>query len=125
MRRSLFTITLSGLLNLDSVASNPVRSWGVHAGSNLASEWNIGKRSPLQDTCAAPVDIPTTAPKPNPFTALSGNEIDGIVEWLQDNEALGLNLTDRTNPDLSMSDNYIAHIEALKPNKTDVLSYLD
>lgn len=43
-----------------------------------------------------------------------------------DNSALGLNLSDHTDTTLlRMSDNYIAHIETLKPNKTDVLSYLD
>lgn len=49
-----------------------------------------------------------------------------MATWLLENSALGLNLTDHSNSTLlRMSDNYIAHIEALRPNKTDVLSYLD
>jgi primary-amine oxidase len=63
------------------------------------------------------------APKPNPFKALSGEEIASVVSWLMADKAL--NLTNVDSETLSLSDNYIAHIEALKPNKTDVVSYLD
>lgn len=54
---------------------------------------------------------------------LSQPELDSIVEWLG-SSGLGLNLSDPSSPTLAMSDNYISHIETLKPNKTDVLDYL-
>lgn len=73
-----------------------------------------------------PVTVYTTAAKPTPFHPLTLDEIDSIVEWVQAPER-GLNLTDVTDPNitLAMSDNYIWHVETLKPNKTDVLAYLD
>lgn len=76
-------------------------------------------------TCPVPVDIPVEAPKPNPFKALTGDEIASVESWLMSTESLGLNLTDLSSGTLALSDNYIAQIEVLKPNKTDVLSYLD
>lgn len=75
-----------------------------------------------RDTCPAPEDILIDAPKPNPFGALEPEELASVLGWLTDYSAL--NLTNSSSPDLGLSDNYIAHVEILKPNKTDVLSYL-
>lgn len=117
----LLSLLLSGLTTL--------------AAPNLRKRFDPGHRLDItarctsSDTCTAtcpvPVDIPVEAPRPNPFKALSGAEIDSVTSWLMTNNALGLNLTDVESQALSLSDNYIAHIEVLKPNKTDVLSYFD
>ncbi|KFA81446.1 hypothetical protein S40288_11245 [Stachybotrys chartarum IBT 40288] len=63
--------------------------------------------------------VTTTAEVPNPFHRLTDKDIEIITSWLQDLER-GLNLTNAASPDLSLTDNYICHMEELKPNKTDV-----
>lgn len=70
------------------------------------------------------MDIPTTAPKGNPFVALSQAEIDSVAAWLL-SPFQGLNLTNTSSPTVSLSENYIWHIDVFKPNKTDVIAYLD
>lgn len=50
--------------------------------------------------------------------------MDGVVAWLVD-PGQGLNLTDTSSPNLSLSDTYIWYIDILKSNKSDILSYLD
>jgi len=47
-----------------------------------------------------------------------------VVEWLL-SPSQGLNLTNTSSPTLSLSDNYIWRVDVFKPNKTDVLAYLD
>ncbi|KAH6664360.1 copper amine oxidase [Plectosphaerella plurivora] len=61
---------------------------------------------------------------PSPFKVFSDSELQGLAAWLHAPEQ-GLNLTDPTSPNLTISDNYIWHIEELKPNKTDVLAFLE
>jgi hypothetical protein len=75
-------------------------------------------------TCPVPEPISTTAKVPTPFKSLSSEDLQEVVSWLYD-PAQSLNLTDLESPELAITDNYIWHIEALKPNKTDVLAYLD
>ncbi|KAK8029243.1 hypothetical protein PG991_006299 [Apiospora marii] len=90
------------------------------------SDWKAGaifKRQSGAAACPVPQDVSVTAPKGTPFVPLSQPELDSIVEWLG-SSSLGLNLSDPSSPTLAMSDNYISHIEILKPNKTDVTSYL-
>lgn len=82
------------------------------------------RQSQSNGTCAAPVDIPTTAKISTPFQHFSDAEISAIVAWLSA-PAQGLNLTNASSPDLKQTDNYIWLLEPLKPNKTDVLAYLD
>ncbi|KXJ88365.1 copper amine oxidase [Microdochium bolleyi] len=84
-------------------------------------------REALNTTCKVPSPLAaetTTAHKPTPFTLLTSEEVHSIVEWLFAPER-ALNLTDASLPELAMTDNYLRHIEELKPNKTDVLAYLD
>lgn len=50
--------------------------------------------------------------------------MDDLAEWLLA-PGQGLNLTSTSSPNISLSDNYIWHLDVLKPNKSDVLSYLD
>ena len=76
------------------------------------------------DTCPVPKSIKVTAPKASPFKQLSDNETSSIVEWLQ-SPVLGLNLTSAESENLTQTDNYIWLVEAILPNKTDVLTYLD
>lgn len=76
------------------------------------------------DSCGAPTYVPTTAGKPTPFFVFNETELQDITQWLLD-PAQGLNLTDATSPNLTQTDNYIWYIEPLRPNKTDVLAYLD
>ncbi|KAK8011681.1 hypothetical protein PG990_010646, partial [Apiospora arundinis] len=83
----------------------------------------IFRRQDSASACPVPQDVTVTAPRGTPFVPLSQSELDSIVEWLG-GSGLGLNLSDPSSPTLAMSDNYISHIEILKPNKTDVLSYL-
>ncbi|KAM0327066.1 hypothetical protein ACHAQA_006190 [Verticillium albo-atrum] len=125
MRSYFLTATVLGLVGLVASAPDPSRTWDIHARpqgapSKPVSRWSIQAR----DTCPVPEDVLVTAPKVNPFTALSPDEMESVVAWLTA-PSLGLNLTNSSSPTLAMSDNYIAHIEALKPNKTDILSYLD
>ncbi|KAL8327344.1 hypothetical protein RB597_003593 [Gaeumannomyces tritici] len=113
MRSAPFALVVFGLLGLGDAAPNVRFSPRGQARPSLRTS----------DTCPAPVDIPVKAPKANPFGALTAAEMTAVVGFLSDNKAL--NLTNSTNPTLAINDNYIFHIEALKPNKTDVLSYLD
>lgn len=64
----------------------------------------------------------TRAPKYNLWNSLTADEIEGIIKWLYD-ETRGLNLT--KYEDAGPWDNTIGVVEALSPNKTHALSYLD
>jgi primary-amine oxidase len=94
----------------------PKRTWDHHSSSK--------RLAPRQATCKAPVDVHTTAKIATPFKSFSDLEVEALTTWLFAPER-GLNLTNASSPDLSISDNYLYHIEPLLPNKTDVLSYLD
>lgn len=126
MKLTFLSGALLGCLGLATAAPDPRYSYTVHAGAKAFPPSPAERRSlhERQQTCAAPVDIEVTAPKANPFVALSQDEIDAVAAWLLA-PAQGLNLTNSSDPKLALSDNYIWHIQALKPNKTDVLSYLD
>lgn len=117
----LLTGVLFNLVALGVAAPNPSYS---RFGENSVPSKRHDSQLKARDVCPVPVEITTTAPKPNPFVALSQDEIDAVGRWLLD-PAQGLNLTDTSNPNVSLSDNYIWHVDVLKPNKTDVLSYLD
>ncbi|KAF9886523.1 hypothetical protein FE257_011430 [Aspergillus nanangensis] len=69
------------------------------------------------DTPAKAVD----APKENAWHGLSGDETASVVQWLFHQKDLNLTTTD----DAGEWDNTIALVELLRPNKTDVVSYLD
>ncbi|KAF2020584.1 copper amine oxidase [Aaosphaeria arxii CBS 175.79] len=84
----------------------------------------LSRRSNNESLCPAPVDIPTVAKLPSPFTPLSEAELSDVKAWLYDPKQ-NLNLTSTKSETLSQTDNYIWIIESLYPNKTDVLSYLD
>lgn len=117
MRLTTLLGVFTGLVGLSTSAPGSLSSTSVRSGS---------KTLKARDTCPVPIDIPVKAPRPNPFSALTIEESGSVVTWLMEDSALGLNLSDHTNTTLlRMSDNYIAHIETLKPNNTDVLSYLD
>lgn len=117
---SLLSLLLSGLATTSAAPNLRKR---FDDGGNPSLEARCASSETCTATCPAPVDVPVEAPKPNPFKALSGEEIASVVSWLMADKSL--NLTDVDSETLSLSDNYIAHIEALKPNKTDVVSYLD
>ncbi|KAK7981360.1 copper amine oxidase [Apiospora saccharicola] len=108
-----------GLLNAARSYPDNQRKWSY-------SDWRAGaifKRQSGAAACPVPQDVTVTAPKGTPFVPLSQPELESIVEWLG-GSSLGLNLSDPSSSTLAMSDNYISHIEILKPNKTDVTSYL-
>lgn len=118
MRPVLLIIAL-GLLDAARASTDNHRKWAY-------SDWKAGaifKRQSGAACCSVPQDVSVTAPKATPFVLLSQPELDSIVEWLG-GSSLGLNLSDPSSATLAMSDNYISHIEILKPNKTDVTSYL-
>ncbi|KAL2211275.1 copper amine oxidase [Sarocladium strictum] len=111
---------LSGLVAGVLAAPGGSRTWDVHAGIG-----HLDARSSVSNgTCPAPIKILTTAKVSSPFKPLNTTEISAIVDWLQ-SPVQGLNLTDHAAEGLKMTDNYIWHVEELKPNKTDVLAYLD
>ncbi|KAF2415597.1 copper amine oxidase [Tothia fuscella] len=100
----------------------------VHAVPALSATEFQNENTPAKrqspGTCPAPFDIKTTASKPSPFNIISEAELQELVTWLSAPERK-LNLTDYTSPNLSQSDTYLAFIEPLISNKTDVLAYLD
>jgi primary-amine oxidase len=114
--KSLFLALLAASA-VSAVPSRPARTWDVHASSRRNND-------PSTESCPVPKTIETTAKVPSPFRHLSKCEIKTIANWLQAPEQ-GLNLTDASAEGLSISDNYIWHMEEHKPNKTDVLNYLD
>lgn len=72
--------------------------------------------------CAASGPPPASPPAPiNPWASLTVPETTAIAEWLSTPER-ALNLTSGTAA--SISDNYIYHIGAWRPAKTDALAYL-
>lgn len=115
MRPSSLLLAFLGGVSLSTAAPNPPVARGRVSGHRSLV---------ARDTCPAPEDVLTEAPKANPFSAITPEELASVVGWLTESSALALNLTNSSSPELSISDNYIAHIEILKPNKTDVLSYL-
>lgn len=110
--KALTGLTCAALFILGESAPNPGRG----------SLYN--RQSNANGTCPAPKDIPVRAAKASPFKPLTEVELSSITEWLYNPEN-GLNLTDSASETLSQTDNYIFTIEALFPNKTDVLAYLD
>lgn len=120
----LLAVFLLSLVGLGVAAPDTRYSRSIQFGEQPIPSRRYDAQLKARDVCPVPVDITTTAPKANPFIALSQDEIDAVGRWLL-SPAQGLNLTDTSNPNVSLSDNYIWHIDVLKPNKTDVLSYLD
>lgn len=117
------------LLALCNFLSPVVSAPGVHIKSTrdlkpCSKDPVHTRKSQLDGTCTAPVDIPTTAKVPTPFKHFSEVELESIVKWLSAPEQ-GMNLTNPNSPDLKQTDNYLWLVEPLKPNKTDVLAYLD
>lgn len=115
------------LFSIAGAVPSPRRNWDVHSGLQGGPGSSYIRRSvPEADnaTCAAPQDIPVRALRPSPFLPLSADEVASISDWLYQPER-GLNLTASSSETLSQSDNYIWIIEALYPNKTGILSYLD
>ena len=125
MKSKILATVLLGLVSAASAAPGPRYDATTRGGQRHGSSSRPDRRS-LQprDICPVPVDIPAVAPKSNPFMSLSQDEIDNVAVWLLD-PAQGLNLTNTSSPGIALNDNYIWHIESLKPNKSDVLSYLD
>lgn len=125
MKVVYLSAALLRLLDLASAVPGRRYSWrDVSGATGYAQERSERRILKARDTCEVPVDIPVSAPKPNPFVALSQDEIDAVASWLLSPDQ-GLNLTNTSGPSISLSDNYIWHIDVLKPNKTDVLSYFD
>ena len=136
LRALLALPALAALLSL--VSSSPTlpagsKQFDVHARtapgrlaqrealSQTLTRRNSGKNS---TTCPIPTDIPVRASKPSPFLGLSDAEFSSVVDWLFQPEQ-NLNLTSVSNENLTQTDNYIWMIEALHPNKTGILAYLD
>ncbi|KAK8079437.1 hypothetical protein PG997_007255 [Apiospora hydei] len=108
-----------GLLDAGRASSANQHKWTY-------PDWRADKIFKRQDgtgACPLPQAMLVTAPRKTPFVPLSQPELDSIIEWLG-SSSLGLNLSDPSSSTLAMSDNYINHIEILKPNKTDVTNYL-
>lgn len=120
----LLPVILLTLRGLGLAAPDTRYSRSIQVGEKLIVSKRSNSQLKIRDECPVPVEISTTAPKSNPFVPFSQDEIDAVGRWLL-SPAQGLNLTDTSNPNVSLSDNYIWHIDVLKPNKTDVLAYLD
>lgn len=116
-----------GLVGISEAIPNKLRPWDVHSGlpGDSTSVYTRRTVSPLGNgTCPIPFDIPVRALRPSPFLSLSADEVASISAWLHD-PARGLNLTAASSETLAQTDNYIWIIEALYPNKTGILNYLD
>ncbi|KAH6723513.1 copper amine oxidase [Leptodontidium sp. MPI-SDFR-AT-0119] len=115
----LRTAVLSAFCALLSVGiASPAQS---HTESVRRS---IARRTNGNGTCPIPTDIPVRASKESPFLPLTNEDFGSVVDWLFQPEQ-NLNLTSVSNENLTQTDNYIWLIEALHPNKTDILNYLD
>jgi len=126
-RQTLSWLTCSALIFSVASSPSPKRNWDVHSGLKSGPGDSIVKRtaeSSSLGTCPAPQDIPVRAAKQSPFMPLTAAEIASVSAWLYEPEQ-NLNLTSSTSTSLVQNDNYIWIIEALFPNKTDVLAYLD
>jgi primary-amine oxidase len=121
--KSLLLLAFCNFLSL-AVSDPSVRAQGKRDVPSQPNRPVRIRSSQLNATCAAPVDIPTKAKIPTPFKIFSEAELTSLIEWLSAPEQ-GLNLTDANSPELKQTDNYIWLVEPLKPNKTDVLAYLD
>lgn len=117
-----FSILASSALLLSVQAAPEYLPRDVHSWPPSNDDAIISTRDTL--SCPFPVTVSTVASKPNPFIPLSSKEQEAIIAWLY-LPAQGLNLTNTTSATLSMTDNYLYQIEVLKPNKTDILAYLD
>ncbi|KAK0625529.1 copper amine oxidase [Bombardia bombarda] len=80
-----------------------------------------GERRAVETSCAETLLTTTTAPKPNPWAQLKDFETASVVEWLFAQEDLNLTISE----DAGAWDNTIQLVEAMWPNKTDALAYLD
>ncbi|KAK4208151.1 copper amine oxidase [Rhypophila decipiens] len=80
----------------------------------------MGKKA-NNETCAKTLAKDITAPKANIWGALSDVETAGVVEWLFAQPELNLTTSD----DAGEWDNVIQLVEAMWPNKTDALAYVD
>lgn len=133
----LRTAVLSALCALVSVSfaspAQPLPRFDVHAHNAPASlsakhtesvRRSLERRTTGNGTCPIPTDIPVRAAKTSPFLPLSNEDFGSVVDWLFQPER-NLNLTSVSNENLTQTDNYIWLIEALHPNKTDILRYLD
>ncbi|KAK4186305.1 putative copper amine oxidase [Podospora australis] len=86
-----------------------------------AIEGNNQKRAPETPFCAESLTTTVKAPKDNVWGTLVDVEIASVVEWLFAQEDLNLTITD----DATGWDNTIQLVEAMWPNKTDALAYID
>lgn len=125
MRSTIFAIVFLGLVSAACAVPGPRDDFTTCGGQGRGSSSQTVRRL-LQprNSCPVPEDVSVVAPKSNPFVTLSQDEIDGVAVWLLD-PARGLNLTNTSSPTIALNDNYIWHIDVLKPNKSDVVSYLD
>ncbi|KAH9428700.1 hypothetical protein MCOR27_006242 [Pyricularia oryzae] len=123
MKPSVISLCLAAAANALLETRHP-RDLSGGQGMNPVSRRTNNNSTGSGSTCPAPKTVRTKAAKANPFTALSQDEVDSVMRWVS-NPALGLNLTSPTAENLAQTDNYVWHVEVLKPNKTDVLAYLD
>lgn len=79
------------------------------------------KRQVATNECHANPNNAVTAPQINPFRDLSPPEVADVAEWLFSQPDLNLTASDAAGE----WDNTIALIEALPPNKTNVMAFLD
>ena len=64
-----------------------------------------------------------SAPHANVWAQLTNDEAASVIEWLHDSSKSGLNLTAAENA--TAWDNTISVVDALMPNKTAVLDYVE
>jgi primary-amine oxidase len=94
----------------------------ARADSHAQLSETYAKRESLfkrDETCGFSVPDPATPSKTNIFAELDENETQGAYNLLTST----FNLT--YYGDATLYDNYLVWIEAIRPNKTDALSYLD
>jgi hypothetical protein len=125
LSQALLWLNSVGLIFSANAAPDPSRAWVVHTG--LQKGYCHSRRSIssiTSGTYSAPLDIPVRAALPSPFLPLSVKEIALVHKCLYQPER-GLNISSSASATLNQTDNYIWIIEALYPNKTGILNYLD
>ncbi|KAK0648916.1 copper amine oxidase [Cercophora newfieldiana] len=80
-----------------------------------------GRRAAELESCAETTTTTITAPKPNPWAPLTNDETAAVVAWLFAQADLNLTVVENA----TSWDNSIVLVEAMWPNKTDAINYLD
>ncbi|PYI16855.1 putative membrane copper amine oxidase [Aspergillus violaceofuscus CBS 115571] len=130
MRLTISAAALPSLLLLpcligDALAHprpDPKTAWVRQGRGRKSSPRDLQVRSSMSSSsCVDKIATVIRAPKHNVWEGLTDDETAFVVKWLFQQTDLNLTVTE----DAGEWDNTITLVELMRPNKTDVLSYLD